>query len=72
MPAKLLNVVKAVILLLPSILMGGCMNDVGNTIQSTPTGVSPLPLAAHAEVRLSRPGEQSFYYADGARTLTFP
>jgi len=69
MPAKLLNVVKAVILLLPFILMGGCMNDVGHTIQSTPTAVSSLPLAARAEVRLSRPGDQSFYYyADGVRT----
>jgi len=69
MPAKLLNLVKVVFLLLSSILMVGCMDRGGNTIQATQTVSSPAPRAAHAEVRLSRPGEDSFYYyADGVRT----
>jgi hypothetical protein len=68
MPAKLLNVVKAVILLFFSILMVGCMDRVEATAQPIPTASSPLALAAHAEVRLSRPADQSFYYyADGVR-----
>jgi hypothetical protein len=68
MPAKLLNLVKVVILLLSSILMAGCMDRTGNTIQGTQTASSPVPRAAHAEVRLSRPGAESFYYyAEGAR-----
>jgi len=64
---KLLNVVKAVVLLLASILIVGCIGNLRNTIQSTQTAVSPL--IAHAEVRLSRPDDGSFYYyADGVRT----
>ena len=67
MPAKLLNLVKAVFLLLSSILMVGCMDRGGNTLQATQTAT--VPRAAHEEVRLSRPGEDSFYYyADGVRT----
>lgn len=69
MPAKLLNVVKAVVLLLPSILIAGCMDNVGNTIQSTQTASSPLPSADRAEVRLLSPDDNSlYYYADGVRT----
>ena len=69
MPAKLLNLVKAVFLLLSSILMVGCMDRGGNTIQATQTASSPAPRAAHAEVQLSRPDEDSFYYyVDGVRT----
>src|SRR6185295_7183526 len=65
MPAKLLNIVTAVFLLLSSILMVGCMDRPGNTSQATQTAVSPLPLATHAEVRLSRPDQDSFYYYAG-------
>jgi hypothetical protein len=69
MPAKLLNLVKAVCLLLSSILMVGCMDRGGNTSQATQTALSPLPLAAHAEVALSRANQDSFYYyVDGVRT----
>jgi hypothetical protein len=65
MPAKLFNLVKAVLLLLSSMLMVGCMDRPGNMSQATQTAISRLPLAAHAEVALSRANQDSFYYYDG-------
>jgi hypothetical protein len=68
MPAKLLNAVKAVVLIFLSILMVGSIIRAGTTAQATQITGSPFPLAAHAEVWLSRPGVNSFYYyADGGR-----
>jgi hypothetical protein len=67
MPIKSLNVAQAVIILVASILMAGCMDRGGNTLPATQTAI--VPRAAHAEVRLSRPSADSFYYyVDGVRT----
>ena len=45
------------------------MTSVGNEIQATQTAVSPLSSVDRAEVRLSRSGDDSFYYyVGGVRT----
>ena len=66
MPAKSRNVIKAVLLLSASILMVGCRDRAAATVPPAQTEISAR--AVPAEVRLSRPGDRSFYYyADGAR-----
>jgi hypothetical protein len=67
MPARWLNVVKAVLLFFLSILIGGCINRGEGPVQQ-PTQPASFSLPSKAEVRFAPPGDQSFYYyADGAR-----
>jgi len=61
--------VKAVFLFMCSVLLASCMNSVGNEIQATQTAIFPLASVDRAEVRLSRSGDDPFYYyVGGVRT----
>jgi hypothetical protein len=69
MAAHLLNPAKRVFVLIGSVFLASCMNSVGNEIQATQTASFPLSSVDRAEVRLSRTGEDRFYYyVGGVRT----
>jgi hypothetical protein len=64
MPAILFVIAKEFILLLPSVLVVGCIDQVGNTVPSTQTVAAPLRIP-RAKVRLSRLDEPPFYHYAG-------
>src|SRR5215217_6203992 len=69
MAANLLNIAKRVFVLLVSVFLASCMTSVGNEIQATQTASFPLASVDRAEVRLSRSGDDPFYYyVGGVRT----
>jgi hypothetical protein len=69
MVANLRNTAKQVFVFIVSVLLASCMNSVGNEILATQTASSPLSSIDRAEVRLSRSGDDPFYYyVGGVRT----